>query len=359
MTQAPSLVAVAVSLLLLQLAAAARNVCQQFPLPGPPGKKGRDGRDGTPGGPGPAGPPGTSSEISYTEYQELRERLTSDILSDPRLGGIPANINNTCPQIFLRATTATSCKEIYDCNPNSPSGYYWRVNSSSGLMYCAMNLTRCGNTTGGWTRVAHIDMTRPEGTCPSPLETVPSPRSCSRAGGAGCSSVYFSTIGVPYTEVCGRAVVYQHHTTDAFAAFHSSGNNIDNPYVDGLSIIYDTPRRHLWTYAAGHAESDGSIRGDCPCASDIGTQPPSFVGDHYFCESADVGGTEDQWYADDPLWDGAGCPTGNTCCDPPNLPWFNRMIDEPSTANIELRLCRDEAATNEDLSVELFELFVY
>ena len=244
MTQAPSLVAVAVSLLLLlQLAAAARNVCQPFPLPGPPGKKGRDGRDGTPGDPGPAGPPGTSSEISYTEYQELRERLMSDILCDPRLGSIPSNINSTCPQIFPRATTATSCKEIYDCNPNSPSGYYWRVNSSSGLMYCATNLTRCGSTTGGWTRVAHIDMTRPEGTCPSPLHTIASPRSCSCAGGAGCSSVYFSTFDVPYTEVCGRAVGYQYRSADAF-----HDHDIDDSYVDGLSITYDTPRHHLWTY---------------------------------------------------------------------------------------------------------------
>ena len=359
MTQVPYLVTVAVSLLLLQLAAAARNVCQPFPLPGPPGKKGRDGRDGTPGDPGPAGPPGTSSEISYTEYQELRERLTSDILSDPRLGGIPSNINNTCPQIFPRATTATSCKEIYEWNPNSPSGYYWRDSSPPELMYCAMNLTRCGHTTGGWTRVAHIDMTRPEGTCPSPLETIAAPRSCSHAGGAGCSSVYFSTFGAPYTEVCGRAVGYQYRATDAFAAYISPGNDIDDPYVDGLSITYDTPRRHLWTYAASHSESGSSYPSNCPCASYSGAQPPSFVGDHYFCESGNVGGAEDQWYADDPLWDGDSCPTGNTCCDPPNLPWFNRMIDPPSTADIELRLCRDEAATDEDLSVELFELFVY
>ena len=50
----------------------------------------------------------------------------------------------------------------------------------------------------------------------------------------------------------------------------------------------------------------------------------------------------------------------NTCCDPPNLPWFNRMIDPPSTADIELRLCQDKVAIlNEDMSVELYELYVY
>ena len=80
--------------------------------------------------------------------------------------------------------------------------------------------------------------------------------------------------------------------------------------------------------------------------------------DHYYCESGNVG-TLDQWSSDDPLWDGEDCPTNNTCCDPPNLPWFNRMIDPPSTADIELRLCQDEVTVNEDVSVELFELYVY
>ena len=101
-------------------------------------------------------------------------------------------------------------------------------------------------------RVALIDMTRPEGTCPSPLHTIASPRSCSHAGGAGCSSVYFSTFDVPYTEVCGRAIGYQYRSTDAF-----HDHDIDDSYVDGLSITYDTPRHHLWTYAAGFTETGG------------------------------------------------------------------------------------------------------
>ena len=341
-----SLVTVSLSLLLFRLAAAAENVCQGFP--GLPGRDGRDGKDGTPGVPGPAGPPGTS-EISYTAYQELREQLTSDILSDPRLGGVSTN-SETCPTTIK---TASSCKEIYDCNPDSPSGYYWRDSSPPELMYCAMNLTRCGNITGGWTRVAHIDMTNPDETCPSPLNTITSPRSCSHPGGAGCSSVSYSTLGVPFTQVCGRAIGYQYYSTGAFI-----GNDINGFYVDGLSITYDTPRHHLWTYAAGFIESNTSNTANCPCATG-GRQPPSFVQDHYYCESGNAGGNELQWYTADPLWDSEGCPAGNTCCDPPNLPWFNRIIDTPSTADIELRVCRDEVASNEDLSVEQFELYVY
>ena len=267
--------------------------------------------------------------------------------------------NCTCRETYSKG--APSCKEIYNRNPNSNSGYYWRNSSPPEQMYCAMNLTRCGSTTGGWTRVAHIDMTSPEGSCPSPLETIASPQSCSKAGGAGCSSVYFSTFGVPFTEVCGRAIGYQRGSADAFATYHNLGTNINDPYVDGLSITYydNSSRQHLWTYAVGYSESGPTSGSNCPCAADSGAQPPSSVGDHYFCESGNVGTPANQWYTDDPLWDGEGCPSGNTCCDPPNLPWFNRIIDTTTTADIELRLCRDEDTTSEDVSVELFELYVY
>ena len=321
-------VTVAMILLLLQLPAAARNICQS--IPGLPGRDGRDGRDGTPGVPGPAGPPGTTTEESC--FQTLK--------------------------------TASSCKEVYDCNPNSPSGYYWisKDGSPPELMYCGMNLTRCGNITGGWTRVAHFNMTSPVGTCPSPLDTIANPRSCSHSGGIGCSSVNYSTFGINYTQVCGRAIGYQHHSPDAFGGTDMS-RSIDSHYVDGLSITFDTPRRHLWTYAAGFSESPSlNNPANCPCSDDHGNQPPTFVQDHYYCESGNAGQSNtlrDQWYTDDPLWDGEGCPTGNTCCDPPNLPWFNRAIDTPSTADIELRLCQDEILSNEDVGLEQFELYVY
>ena len=352
---------VAVSLLLLQLAAAsAGNLCHS--IPGLPGRDGKDGKDGTPGVPGPAGPPGTS-EISYTAYQELRERLTSDILNDARLGDTSTNRAGNCPQTVK---TAASCKEIYACNPDSPSGYYWISKGSSPpelvMMYCGMNLTRCGNITGGWTRVAHFDMTIPDGTCPSPLETVSSPRSCSRAGDAGCSSVNYTTFGINYAQVCGRAIGYQRSTADGFYGYAGLGKDIDSPYVDGLSITYGSPRHHLWTYAVGNAESGDADRPGsgitCPCAPVSGAQPPSFVQNHYYCESGNRAGlAAHRWFTEDPLWDGEGCPTNNTCCDPPNLPWFNRAIETPSTADIELRLCQDQSA--EDVGLELFELYVY
>ena len=199
------------------------------------------------------------------------------------------------------------------------------------------------------------DMTSIEGTCPSPLETIPSPRSCSHSG-SGCSSVYYPTLGISFTKVCGQAIGHHYDSADAFSVFNSS---IDTAYVDDLSITYDSPCHHLWTNAAGHSESGFIHVANCPCAGNNGSPPPSCVQDHYYCESGNVGIREDRWYDEDPLWDGKGCPTGNTCCDPPNLPWFHRIINLPSIADIEMRLCQDEGTSNEDVSVELFELYVY
>ena len=65
------------------------------------------------------------------------------------------------------------------------------------------------------------------------------------------------------------------------------------------------------------------------------------------------------WYSQYPLWDGEGCPVGNTCCDRQDLPWFHRTLNAASTDDIEVRWCRDEDAGNEDVGVVLLELYVY
>ena len=50
--------------------------------------------------------------------------------------------------------------------------------------------------------------------------------------------------------VSGRAKGFQKGKT---LAFHSDSlaDSIDDYYVDELSITYDSPRQHIWTYAVG------------------------------------------------------------------------------------------------------------
>ena len=51
-------------------------------------------------------------------------------------------------------------------------------------------------------------------------------------------------------------------------AFRSRLSNIDQAYVDGISITHGSPRNHIWTYAAASSsnESDCPSRA-CPCSS--------------------------------------------------------------------------------------------
>ena len=308
---------------------------------GPPGARGVKGPPGVQGPTGPQGEPG-DTKLTPDEFRRVTETLQKNTSLLPLE-------HLKCILGLFPVTAAPSCKEIFDCNPESPSGYYWRNTAPPTLMHCDMPSTRCGSVTGGWRRVAWVDMRHPSGRCPSNLRTLTSPKKmCTRAVAHGCTSVSYPILGGNYTAVCGRAIGYQFHSTDGIDAIATT-KNINHPYVDGLSITYDSPRRHLWTYAAGHTRR-------CLCQpNNHASQPPSFVGQHFYCDGRD---NANRWYTDDPLWDRNGCPTGNTCCDPPNLPWFHRTLSTSSTANIEVRWCQDEAESNENVGVELLEIYI-
>ena len=94
--------------------------------------------------------------------------------------------------------------------------------------------------------------------------------------------VTLHSYSIPYSKVCGMAVGYQSGTTDAFA----SSQLINGPYVDGVSITYGTPRKHIWTYAIVFGSRD-QLNGanNCPCSEFPGRLPSSFVQIHYYCES--------------------------------------------------------------------------
>ena len=108
----------------------------------------------------------------------------------------------------------------------------------------------CGcNSTGGWTRVADLNMSDPSQQCPGEwmLQTYSSEprRLCiSGSSGAGCVSVAYNTYGISYSHVCGRVIGYQDGATDAFGPLT---HNIDSFYVDGVSITHGPTgaRQHI------------------------------------------------------------------------------------------------------------------
>ena len=255
---------------------------------------------------------------------------------------------------------APSCKYI---EQGSPSGYYWVQRPAGGYasqVYC--NMTRRCNSTGGWMRMAYLDMTNPNHCCPQGFRTITSPKRLCGKPGPGCISVTFNTYRVQYQKVCGRVIGYQYHSTDAFLPyFNNRSRTIDDPYVDGVSITHgSSPRKHIWTFAAANDETSSKIE-VCPCTrtdSQFRGVVPPFIGQDYFCETGSRYFRQNRIYTHDPLWNGRGCGATSTCCSFNSPPWFCKQLPQSTTDDIELRLCGDEVLTNEDTPIEVIELYI-
>ena len=173
-------------------------------------------------------------------------------------------------------------------------------------------------------------------------------------GGQTCSSASFSTDGISYQRVCGRARGYQKGFT---LAFYRTGYTVDREYVSGLSITHGSnPRQHIWTFASGFSETFDYIY-NCPCSIYPGPNAQSFVGSNYYCESGSVDhpGTE-AYYFDDPLWDGAGC--ADNCCDDTTQPWFYHQLNEATQDDIEARICVHGQFIHRSVLIDHLELYI-
>ena len=190
---------------------------------------------------------------------------------------------------------AHSCKEIYDRNTSSPSGYYWLESSSEQAIqaYCDMERT-CGGVQGEWMKVISINMSNSSSFCPSGLRTLTSPkRLCAmNINGAGCSSAYLDVHGVEYSQVCGKIIGYQQSSSDAFWPYSiNRAITIDGVYVDGICITHGhNPRKHIWTFAAAlHEVTTPYPQALCPCTNvhnQLTIPIPPYIGSDYFCDTA-------------------------------------------------------------------------
>ena len=249
-----------------------------------------------------------------------------------------------------------SCQDVMrHSHFGSISGYY-RINSQ--LVYCEMG--ELCNSTGGWTRLAYLDMSDSTVDCPTGfrLYTRNGIRACGRPGNVGsCESIKFPSNGISYSQVCGRVVGYQRGSPDGL---NNKPNNINSYYLDGVSITQSHSRKHVWSLLCGLYDSKSSDN-NCPCGNNNNSESlHPFIGDHYFCESGNPSADWSlQLYIDDPLWDGERCGSmEQACCKAPGLPWFHRSLDT-STDYLELRVCGDQdSSTNEDVPVSFYELYV-
>ena len=202
------------------------------------------------------------------------------------------------------------------------------------------------------------------GSCPNGWKQILSPATACRANSdaAGCYSGFFSNNKLSYQHICGKVVGYQKGTTDGYQAAHYTtypSKAIDGPYVDGVSLTYGTPRKHLFTYASGYSSDGSASQVNCPCARYPGDKPPNFVQENYYCESGSTGNAAHATvYSADPLWDGKGCTAGNSCCSQAGMPWFYRNVLGKINEPIEARICRDQTYSDEGILIKDLELYI-
>ena len=217
---------------------------------------------------------------------------------------------------------------------------------------------------GQWHQVAYFDMSDPREQCPPDWREYNTSgiRACGRWTN-GCTSKTYTTDSRLYSKVCGRAIGYQFGHTDVF---YNRQVDIDSDYVDGLSITHGMPRTHIWTFAAGVSQNliTGMEQFACPClAAESGLTPqtpPHYVGDDYFCESANPTNMafKTMLYTNDLLWDGQLCE--GQCCSngTSSPPWFSVELPNPTIDDIEVRICGTDTPNKEDTPIKLVELYI-
>ena len=266
--------------------------------------------------------------------------------------------------------SGSSCEDIYNNNPEigNKSGYY-HINNNQ-WTYCNMTaftnsdfIFTCAGVGGGWRRIININISAGD-DCPGEWRKATQSgvsfcRVASDTEIQSCSSASFSTNGISYQRVCGRARGYQKGDTVAFYGSQPYySKTIDESYVSGLSITYNSnPRQHIWTFASGRGERYNNPW-NCPCSVYGGYSPSSFVGNDYYCESGSVYNPPDfgTYFFNDVLWDGAGCV--DNCCDDSTQPWFHHQLNQIIQDDIEARICDEGPFSRMATLIDQFELYI-
>ena len=243
-----------------------------------------------------------------------------------------------------------SCSSLQSFSIYFPDGLY-RIRSfdednstTSTQVYCSYQTY--GGSLKWWRRVAYLNNRE---QCPLGLLASTSHiRACIRpTNRAGCSSAYFDPGSEPYSRVSGRVRARQSGQPDGFQDFNGprfrGEVSLEDNYVDGISLTYGDggSRKHIWTFAASvNAMGDG-----CNVCN---KEKPDFIGDHFSCELVELC-TQGTVCNSNLLWDGGQCVGGES---------FFRNLSEPTTEQIEMRVCREQDRSDEDILVTEIEIYV-
>ena len=272
--------------------------------------------------------------ISYTNSNllELMNQLNE---STTKLAALNERISLIETMSFGKSMfyPAPSCQTIHLLQPSPSSGYYWVLssNGSSIRVYCDM-IKSCGNITGGLTRVALLNNeTRPL-ICTGDIVTVNDNRRCARnTEELGCSHIIFPLMNISYSHICGTVEGSWFGHPDGFTGTsRSSSTTINDNYVDGISLTYGntSSRTHIWTFFADQGQNNQC----CPHSL------PDYVGNDYSCL---------KWVD--------SCSSSLYSCSH----MFFSQLQQPTTEDIEMRLCRDQHRYDEGIYLGNVEMYVW
>jgi len=186
---------------------------------------------------------------------------------------------STNEEVYEEVERPSSCKEILDKYPVTPSDYYHMKTSK---VYCDMDTEHCGSK--GWTKIAYVDMYKIIQSCPGDFSLITSPIcTCGGLTTPGCIGAIFSTRGISYSKVCGRMRGYQVGATNAFGPYVNDQTNVDL-VVDGVLISHGTSQNQIWAYATGHHRMPSAENNVfCPCSDHrFSGIVPAFIGNDYY-----------------------------------------------------------------------------
>ena len=176
-------------------------------------------------------------------------------------------------------------------------------------------------------RVAYLDMTNRNHRCPSGLRQRTDFRACTGLsdGPSTCSPVRYTSHGIQYSSVHGKIIGHESGNVDGFHGPSFPGP--DSIYVDGVSLTHGGfPRKHIWTFAA-----------DKTCS---GNTPPAFVNNDYLTIRSTL------------------CGTGQTVTVTLTTLHGSTRSYQPTTDDIEMRVCRSGARSEEDVLIKAIEIYI-
>lgn len=271
---------------------------------------------------------------------------------------------------FSQKYPSSSCAAI-KTGINPPSDYYWLSggDGSSTRLYCEMTKTFNGTNNNGWLRIINFNASSPDQQCPSSMykfeRNSPPYGSCRRnfATNGACASGFFSSGGVSYSKVCGWMRAFSIGSPDAFQ--NNWANGVSGWMFDGIALLSGT--EFVWGFLAAVSNIYTNTRDVCTCTNSNNAQNnyiennniPDWIRGKYFCEAGtEVGWQANKFLADDPLWDGMGCPSQSSCCTLNNPPNFCTTLSQPTTEDMEIRLCLNQHAVDEDIGFEIAQIYV-